>query len=116
MIATRRLIPNSQGHGCGPFPGQERVGNEATVSTWLVAGVQNLAKQLVFGVTRSIFVVRCGGVMEPFDRNHSIASRLTRRSIGRALDEARPNKPCHATRNRFAIAHQHPDLARVRAY
>jgi len=115
MIATRRLIPNSPGHGFGPFPGQERVGNEATVSTWLVAGVQNLAKQLVFGVTRSDFAVRCGGVMKPFDRIHFIASRLRCSSNGRALDESRPNKPCHATRNRFAIAPQPPEMARVRA-
>jgi hypothetical protein len=115
MISARRLIPNSPGHGFGPFPGQERVGNEAVVSTWLVAGVQNLAKQLVFGVTRSDFAVRCGGIMTPYDRNHLVASRLTRRSNGRALEESRPNKPCHATRNRPAIAHQPQSLARVRA-
>ena len=115
MIAARRLIPNSPGHGFGPVPGQDRVGKEATVSTWLVAGVQNLAKQLVFGVTRSDFAVRCCGVMEPYDRIHLVASRLTRSSSGRALDEARPNKPCHATRNRPAIAHQTQSLTRVRA-
>ena len=127
MNAARRLIPSSTSHGFGPVSGRERVGNEATVSTWLVAGVQNPAsncleawdgrftRQLVIPVTRSNFAGRCGGVMKPYDRSHWIASRLSRRSNGRALDEARPNKSCHATRNRFAIAHQPQSLARVRA-
>ena len=127
MTAARRLIPSSSGHGFGPVSGRDRVGNEATVSTWLVAGVQNppskclkswggrLTKQSVILVTRSHFAVRCGGAMKTLDRNHLVASCPTRRSNGRALQEALPNKPCHATRNRFAIAHQTQSLARVRA-
>ena len=115
MNVDRRLIPNSPGHGFGPVPGQDRVGNEATVSTWLVAGSGMVTKQLVFGVTRSNLAVRCGGVMKRIDRSHFLASCLRCSSSGRALEESRPNKPCHATRNRFAIAPQHPGLARVRA-
>ena len=115
MIADRRLIPSSPGHGFNLVLGRERVGNEATdfhrdtfrmnlvsgreragneaaVSTWFQAGDGLVTKQLVFGVTR----LECGGiadgVMKPYDRTPKIASRLTCHSIGRALDEARPNK------------------------
>jgi len=138
MIADRRLIPSSPGHGFNLVLGRERVGNEATgfhrdtfrmnlvsgreragneamgfrrdtsemnlvsgrervgneavVSTWFPAGAGLVTNQLVFGVTR----LECGGiadgVMKPYDRTPKIASRLTCHSIGRALDEARPNK------------------------
>ena len=115
MIAARRLIPSSHGHGFGLVSGRERVGNEATVSTWFQAGDGLVTKQLVFGVTRFNFAARCGGVMSLSDRIHLFASRLQGNSNRRALEEARPNKSCHATRNRFAIATQPPGLARVRA-
>ena len=128
MTIVRRLNPNSPGHGFWPVSGRERVGNEATVSTWFVAGLQNvgfnsleardgwLADESLITVTDSSLPDRFGGVMMKFDRSHWIARRLSPRSNGRALEEAKkPNKPCHATRNRFAIAHQTLSFARVRA-
>jgi hypothetical protein len=92
MTPARRLIPNSPGHGFRPVSGRERVGNEAAVLTWFQAGDGLVAKQLVFGVTRSDFAGRCDGVIKTYDRTPRIASRLTGRPIGRALEEAGPNK------------------------
>ena len=92
MIAARRLNPNSPGHGFGPVSGRERAGNDATVSTWLRAGDRLVTKQFVFGVTRLELGGTAEGVMKPYDRTPRIASRLTRRSMGRAVDDARPNK------------------------
>ena len=92
MTPARRLIPNSPGHGFRPVSGRERVGNDAAVSTWFPAGDGLVTKQLVFGVTRLEFAGTADDVMKPYDRTPRIASRLTRRSIGRALEEAGPNK------------------------
>ena len=115
MTAARRLIPSSSGHGSNLVLGRERVGNEAmrvrrdtnqkkevsgreqagneaAVSTWFPAADGLVTKQLVFSMTRSEFGGTAEGVMKPYDRTPRIASRLTRRSNGRALHEARPNK------------------------
>ena len=127
MTAHRRLIPSSPGHVFWPVSGRERVGNEARVSTWLVAGMQNVAPYClearngrltstsVIPVTRFNFAGSREGEMKPHASTLQIASLLSSRSNRRALQEAWPNKPCHATRNRFAVAHQPQSLARVRA-
>jgi hypothetical protein len=69
--------------------GHERVGNEAVVSTWNLAGDGLVTKQLAFDVTRSEFVGQkkngkrmAGRGMEPCTKvNHFIAHPFPRQMI-----------------------------------
>ena len=110
QVNVSRIVSGRESVGNGgtvPVSGRESVGSDGTVP---VSGRERVDSDgTVLNSGQQCLATRTGGfAVTPF--NFVIDENMQP-----AAENKKSNKPCHATRNRLAIAHQFQSLARVRA-